>query len=69
VLEDGRITAIGPHDELLNTSPTYRRLYQLQFMEPSENGIHAERELGQLEPETPQLELLLEPAIPFEDEE
>ena len=26
VLEDGRITAIGAHDELLITSPTYRRL-------------------------------------------
>lgn len=33
VLEDGRITAIGPHEELLTTSPTYQRLYQLQFME------------------------------------
>jgi subfamily B ATP-binding cassette protein MsbA len=32
VLEDGRITAIGPHEELLTTSPTYQRLYQLQFM-------------------------------------
>ncbi|MGD0938788.1 MAG: ABC transporter ATP-binding protein [Terracidiphilus sp.] len=40
VLEDGRITAIGPHEELLNTSPTYQRLYQLQFMEmPEEQGI------------------------------
>jgi subfamily B ATP-binding cassette protein MsbA len=39
VLEEGRITAIGPHEELLETSPTYQRLYQLQFMdvpEPSE---------------------------------
>ena len=26
VLEDGRITAIGPHDELLIASPTYQRL-------------------------------------------
>jgi ATP-binding cassette, subfamily B, bacterial MsbA len=69
VLEDGRITAIGPHDELLTTSPTYRRLHQLQFMDSSENGIHVERELGQLEPESSQLELLLEPAISFEDEE
>jgi subfamily B ATP-binding cassette protein MsbA len=33
VLEDGRITAIGSHDDLLNTSPTYQRLYQLQFMD------------------------------------
>jgi len=33
VLEDGRITAIAPHEELLNTSPTYQRLYQLQFID------------------------------------
>ena len=33
VLEDGRITAIGPHEELLGASSTYQRLYQLQFME------------------------------------
>ncbi len=33
VIEEGRITAVGSHDELLNTSPTYQRLYQLQFME------------------------------------
>ena len=36
VLEDGRITAIGPHEELLTTSPTYQRLYALQFMEAPE---------------------------------
>jgi len=36
VLEDGRITAIGSHDELLVSSPTYLRLYQLQFMDMSE---------------------------------
>ena len=36
VLEEGRITAIGPHDELLTTSPTYQRLYQLQFMDVPE---------------------------------
>jgi subfamily B ATP-binding cassette protein MsbA len=36
VLEDGRITAIGTHEELLTTSPTYQRLYQLQFMEVPE---------------------------------
>src|SRR5215472_11661214 len=33
VLEGGRITAIGSHEDLLNTSPTYQRLYQLQFMD------------------------------------
>jgi subfamily B ATP-binding cassette protein MsbA len=31
VLEDGRITAVGTHEELLVSSPTYQRLYQLQF--------------------------------------
>jgi ATP-binding cassette, subfamily B, bacterial MsbA len=31
VLEDGRITATGSHEELLISSPTYQRLYQLQF--------------------------------------
>jgi subfamily B ATP-binding cassette protein MsbA len=33
VLEDGRITAIGSHEDLLLTSPTYQRLYQLQFID------------------------------------
>jgi subfamily B ATP-binding cassette protein MsbA len=37
VLEDGRITAIGSHDELLSASGTYQRLYQLQFMDVPEN--------------------------------
>jgi subfamily B ATP-binding cassette protein MsbA len=31
VLESGCITAIGTHDELLTASPTYQRLYNLQF--------------------------------------
>jgi subfamily B ATP-binding cassette protein MsbA len=40
VLEEGRITAIGPHEELLTISPTYQRLYQLQFMDvPEEQGF------------------------------
>jgi subfamily B ATP-binding cassette protein MsbA len=39
VLEDGRITAIGPHEELLTTSPTYQRLYQLQFIDAPEPQI------------------------------
>jgi subfamily B ATP-binding cassette protein MsbA len=33
VLESGRITAVGSHDELLNISPTYQKLYQLQFID------------------------------------
>ena len=36
VLEDGRITAIGTHEDLLTTSPTYQRLYQLQFIDQPE---------------------------------
>ncbi len=45
VLEDGRITAVGPHEELLNTSPTYQRLYQLQFIDapdPAEPAVSAD---------------------------
>jgi len=41
VLEEGRITAIAPHEELLATSPTYQRLYQLQFMETPESLLNA----------------------------
>ena len=33
VLEDGRITAIGSHDELLTNSPMYQKLYSLQFID------------------------------------
>jgi subfamily B ATP-binding cassette protein MsbA len=40
VLECGRITAIGTHDDLLVTSPTYQKLYQLQFIDmPDANGV------------------------------
>jgi subfamily B ATP-binding cassette protein MsbA len=37
VLEDGRITAIGCHEELLTSSPTYQKLYQLQFIDMPES--------------------------------
>jgi subfamily B ATP-binding cassette protein MsbA len=41
VLEQGRITAIGSHEDLLQNSPTYQKLYRLQFMDISEgNGNH-----------------------------
>jgi subfamily B ATP-binding cassette protein MsbA len=39
VLEHGRITAIGSHDELLKTSPTYQRLYTLQFADVPETVL------------------------------
>jgi subfamily B ATP-binding cassette protein MsbA len=42
VLEQGRITAIGSHEELLQTSPIYQKLHRLQFMDIGErNGNHA----------------------------
>ena len=54
VLEDGRITAIGSHEELLTSSSTYQRLYQLQFMDvPEPQGSDL------LENDPPQLELAL----------
>jgi len=41
VLEQGRITAIGTHEELLQSSPIYQKLYRLQFMDMGEsNGNH-----------------------------
>jgi ATP-binding cassette, subfamily B, bacterial MsbA len=39
VLEDGRITAIGSHEDLLSTSPTYQNLYQLQFIDLPETQV------------------------------
>ncbi|MBV8115211.1 MAG: ABC transporter ATP-binding protein [Silvibacterium sp.] len=33
VIEQGRITAVGSHEELLQTSPTYQKLYRLQFID------------------------------------
>ena len=51
VLECGRITAVGPHEELLVGSPTYRRLYQLQFIEAPDPGILAGEPALAAEPE------------------
>jgi len=41
VLEDGRITAIGSHEELLTSSPTYQRLYHLQFRDMPEGASNS----------------------------
>jgi subfamily B ATP-binding cassette protein MsbA len=45
VMDHGRITEIGTHAELLEKSGHYRRLYDLQFNQPTSN---AEREQGVL---------------------
>ena len=55
VLEDGRITATGSHEELLISSPTYQRLYQLQFRDLPEAQSPEDR--------------ILEPEFLFEVEE
>ncbi len=51
VLEQGCITAIGSHEELLQTSPTYQKLYRLQFIDMGEgngNGHHYHENQGSL---------------------
>jgi subfamily B ATP-binding cassette protein MsbA len=54
VLEDGRITATGSHEELLQYSSTYQRLYHLQFIDvPETQGSDS------VEQDPPQLELAL----------
>ncbi len=62
VLERGRITAIGSHEELLTASPTYQRLYQLQFMDMPEQE-------DSLETEQRALDRLLQPTLWAEAEE
>jgi subfamily B ATP-binding cassette protein MsbA len=65
VLEEGRITAIGSHEELLSSSPTYQRLYQLQFMDVPEPRV-LQPLAPQPAPHDPQL---LEHALSGEAEE
>ncbi len=58
VLEHGCITAIGSHEELLQTSPIYQKLYRLQFMDIGDNGSNGHgpgpgSSIGGDEPEAP----------------
>ncbi len=46
VLEDGRISGIGSHEQLLQTSNTYQRLYRLQFHESDTTHDPVESELA-----------------------
>jgi ABC-type multidrug transport system fused ATPase/permease subunit len=41
VLESGTIADVGPHDELMEKLGTYRRLYDLQFVEDQQNATSA----------------------------
>jgi subfamily B ATP-binding cassette protein MsbA len=41
VMEGGALTAIGTHEELMGRSPTYRRLYELQFAGMAEQEASA----------------------------
>ena len=51
VIESGRVTAIGSHEELLHVSPTYQRLHQLQFMDfPDAKTEIASSETSNFEP-------------------
>ncbi|MGC2613519.1 MAG: ABC transporter ATP-binding protein [Terracidiphilus sp.] len=62
VLERGRITAVGSHEELLTISPTYQRLHQLQFMDVPEQE-------DSLESESRALDRLLQPTLWAEAED
>ncbi len=46
VIEQGRVTAIGTHEELLQTSPTYQKLYRLQFMDVADVDLFEPALLG-----------------------
>ncbi|MHB1935955.1 MAG: ABC transporter ATP-binding protein [Acidobacteriaceae bacterium] len=41
VLEEGAITAVGTYEQLLMTSPTFKKLHQLQFFDISEAAVAA----------------------------
>jgi ATP-binding cassette, subfamily B, bacterial MsbA len=57
VLENGRITGIGSHEELLQTSATYQKLYRLQFMDIGDSNGNA-RLVGGNDPHLPGPEIV-----------
>ncbi len=63
VLEQGTITAIGTHEELLQTSPIYQKLYRLQFMDIGD-GNGSGHPVGGNEPEAPEPALTREETVP-----
>ncbi len=62
VLEHRRITAIGSHDELLQTSPIYQKLYRLQFMDLGDANGNA-HPTGGHETEIAERDAIVEPAL------
>jgi len=42
VINDGRVEACGSHEELLRASPTYRRMYEIQFADTTDGTHEAE---------------------------
>jgi len=40
LIKDGEIEAVGPHEELVKSSPTYQKLYQLQFQDRGDTWIN-----------------------------
>jgi subfamily B ATP-binding cassette protein MsbA len=65
VLEHGHITAIGTHEELLQNSPIYQKLYRLQFMDIGDaNGNGNGHPVGSNEAEATDAGLTLDPGVP-----
>ena len=65
VLERGRITDIGSHEELLQSSPIYQKLYRLQFMDiGTVDGNGNGNAIAANEPEAPETARTLEETVP-----
>jgi len=62
VLEHGSITAVGSHEDLLQTSPTYQKLYRLQFMDLADTNGNGHL-VGGNEPEVAEHDAVSEPAL------